>query len=301
MQLTLYRFPFRAMGSPCEVQLYSDDKRYAQRVADKAMADVWRIEARYSRYREDSVLSGINGIAAKGGMIAIDEETAALLNYADTCYQQSDGLFDITSGVLRKAWDFKSQKIPKKAVIKQLLGRVGWDKVQLNAAQISFKRPGMQLDFGGIGKEYAVDRAAAICREHGIEHGLVDLGGDIRIIGPHADGRPWSVGLRHPRKSGALMATVKVYAGAVASSGDYERCIVVKGRRYGHVLNPKTGWPVNGLLGVTVLAEHCVIAGSACTIAMLMESRGKQWLDELGLQHVWMDPQGLVGGQLSQP
>jgi thiamine biosynthesis lipoprotein len=298
MPLALYRFPFRAMGSPCEIQLYSDDKRHAQSVADKAMADVRRIEARYSRYREGSVLSGINRVAAKGGMVAIDEETAALLNYADTCYQQSEGLFDISSGVLRKAWDFKAQKTPKKAVIKQLLSVVGWDKVQLSATQISFKRPGMQLDFGGIGKEYAVDRAAAICKEQGIEHGLVDLGGDIKIIGPHADGRSWSVGLRHPRKPDALLATVKVYAGAVASSGDYERCIVVNGRRYGHVLNPKTGWPVNGLVGVTVLAEHCVIAGSACTIAMLMESNGKQWLEALGLQHIWMDPHGEIGGQL---
>ena len=109
----------------------------------------------------------INRVAARGGVVAIDEETAALLNYADTCYRQSESLFDITSGVLRQAWDFKSQKIPKKAVIKQLLSGVGWDKVQLSATQIRFKRPGMQLDFGGIGKEYAVDRAAAICREHG--------------------------------------------------------------------------------------------------------------------------------------
>jgi len=301
MSLMLYRFPFRAMGSPCEVQLYSDDKRHAQFVADQAMADVWRIEARYSRYREDSVLSGINRAAARGGVVAVDEETAALLNYANTCYQQSEGLFDITSGVLRQAWDFKSQKIPKKAVINKLLSGVGWDKVQLSAAQIRFKCPGMQLDFGGIAKEYAVDRAEAICRKQGIEYGLVDLGGDIKIIGPHADGRPWSVGLRHPRKPGALLATVMVYAGAVATSGDYERCIVVKGQRYSHVLNPKTGWPVNGLVGVTVFAEQCVIAGSACTIAMLMENLGKQWLDELGLQHLWIDMQGEVGGQLCQP
>jgi thiamine biosynthesis lipoprotein len=298
MSLTLYRFPFRAMGSPCEVQLYSDDKRHAQCAADKAMADVWRIEARYSRYREDSVLSGINRVAAKGGVVPIDVETAALLHYADTCYQQSEGLFDITSGVLRQAWDFKAQKIPKKSAINKLLGVVGWDKVQLSVTQIGFKRSGMQLDFGGIGKEYAVDRAAVICKEHGIEHGLVDLGGDIKIIGPHADGRPWSVGLRHPRKPDALLASVNVYAGAVASSGDYERCIEDNGRRYSHVLNPKTGWPVNGLVGVTVLAEQCVIAGSACTIAMLMEQCGKQWLDELGLQHIWMDQQGEVGGQL---
>lgn len=286
------------MGSPCEIQLYSDDQGRAQSVADNAIADVRRIEARYSRYREDSVLSGINRVAAKGGMVAIDEETAALLAYADTCYRQSDGLFDISSGVLGKAWDFKAKKIPKKSVITRLLSVVGWEKIQLSATQIGFKRPGMQLDFGGIAKEYAADRAAFICKSYGIEHGLVDLGGDIKIIGPHADGRPWSVGLRHPRKPDALLASVNVYAGAVASSGDYERCIDVNGRRYSHVLNPKTGWPVNGFLGVTVLAEQCVIAGSACTIAMLMERGGKQWLDELGLQHIWMDPQGQVGGRL---
>ncbi len=95
------------------------------------MADVMRIESRYSRYREDSVLSAINRVAARGGETAIDEETAALLHYADTCYRQSEGLFDITSGVLRKAWDFKAQKIPEKTVIEQLLRVVGWDKVQL--------------------------------------------------------------------------------------------------------------------------------------------------------------------------
>ncbi len=299
MPLKLHRFPFRAMGSPCEIQLYAEDKKRAKCVADEAMADVWRIEARYSRYREDSVLSAINRAAAEGGVIAIDSETAALLNYADTCFQQSHGLFDITSGVLRKAWDFKSQKIPTKAVIKQLLTVVGWDKVQLSTEQIRFSCPGMQLDFGGIGKEYAVDRAATICREQGLTNGLVDLGGDIKIIGPHADGRPWIVGIRHPREPGALLANVNVYAGAVASSGDYERCIVVNGRRYGHVLNPKTGWPVNGLIGVTVLAEHCVLAGSACTIGMLLESKGSQWLEELGLQHIWMDPKGRVGGRLN--
>lgn len=300
MPLILYRFPFRAMGSPCEIQLYSEDQRQAQRTARIAISDVMRIESRYSRYREDSVLSAINRVASRGGETAIDEETAALLHYADTCYRQSEGLFDITSGVLRKAWDFKAKEIPERTVIEQLLRVIGWEKVQLDTSRISFECPGMQLDFGGIGKEYAVDRAAAICREQGIEHGLVDLGGDIKIIGPHADGRPWSVGLRHPRKPGALMATVMVYAGAVASSGDYERCIVVNGQRYSHVLSPKTGWPVAGLAGLSVLAEQCVIAGSACTIAMLMEERGKQWLDELGLQHLWMDSQGRVGGQLRQ-
>ena len=284
------------MGSPCELQIYCTDKRKAQTIADKVISDVLRIEQRYSRYKEESVLSDINRVAEKGGCIAVDEETAALLNYANTCYQQSGGLFDITSGVLRKAWDFKSQTVPKQADIKKLLKTVGWKKVKLTASAISFAMPGMQLDFGGIGKEYAVDRAATICWQHGVRNGLVNLGGDIKVIGPHPDGKPWLVGVSHPRKAGGLLTRLEVYSGAVASSGDYERCIVINGKRYGHVLNPRTGWPVRGLASVTVVAQQCVIAGSACTVAMLMERQGKRWLKRLGLKYLWVDQDGKVGG-----
>ena len=297
MPFSLYHFPFNAMGSPCELKFYAENEVSAKEVADKVIADVQRIEQRYSRYREDSVLSGINRAAEEGGSIAVDDETMALLNYANTCYKQSSGMFDISSGILRKAWDFKTQKIPKKAEIKQLLKSIGWKKIKLGENEISFSVPGMQLDFGGIGKEYAVDRAAAICWQHGIQHGLVNLGGDIKIIGPHIDGKPWMVGISHPRKANELLTRLSLYSGGVASSGDYQRCIEINGTRYSHVLNPKTGWPVRGLASVTVIAEQCVIAGSACTIAMLMEGRGKQWLKKLGVRHIWVDQKGEIGGK----
>lgn len=295
MSFNLYHFPFNAMGSPCELKFYAKDKASANGVADKVISDVKRIEQRYSRYQEESVLSSINRVADKGESIEVDEETMALLNYANTCYQQSAGLFDITSGILRKAWDFKSQAIPEHSEIKQLLKSIGWKKVKLRKQKISFAVPGMQLDFGGIGKEYAVDRAAAICWQNGVKHGLVNLGGDIKIIGPHVDGKPWVVGISHPRKPDELLTSLTLYSGGVASSGDYQRCIEINGKRYSHVLNPRTGWPVRGLSSVTVIADQCVIAGSACTIAMLMESRGKQWLKRLGVKYIWMDQQGKVG------
>ena len=287
------------MGSSCEIQLYAASRNQAKDIANLAIADIHRIEQRYSRYRDDSVLTAINNAAAIAGSIDIDDETIALLNYANTCYQQSDGLFDITSGVLREAWDFKSQIIPQNKKINALLPRIGWNKVAIDDSVLSFSEPGMQLDFGGIGKEYAVDRAAGICLQHGLQHGLVDLGGDIKIIGPHADGRPWSVGIRHPRKSGELMASINVFRGGIASSGDYERCIILNGKRYSHVLNPKTGWPARGLASITVVAEQCVIAGSVTTIAMLKEKQGKRWIKELGLAHLWMDQRGKIGGTLA--
>lgn len=300
MPSTLYRFPFKAMGSPCEIQIYCDENVRAQHIANLVIEEAVRIETKYSRYREDSVLSHINRVASKGGTTAIDEETSALLNYADTCYEQSGGLFDISSGILREAWDFKSKKIPSPATIKKLLSRIGWNKIKFSSKTIEFTISGMQLDFGGIGKEYAVDRAAAICRQQGIEHGLIDMGGDIRVIGPHADGRPWSVGIRHPRRTASLMASIEVYSGAIASSGDYERCIVLNGKRFSHIMNPKTGWPVQGMASVTVVAEQCVVAGSACTITMLMEKKGKKWIKNLGLRHIWMDQNEKIGGNIAK-
>jgi len=297
--MQLYHFPFNAMGSRCEVQLYASNKSVAEHVANLVIQDVKRIEQRYSRYNENSVLSDINRVAEQGGTISIDDETRALLDYADTCYQQSDGLFDITSGILREVWDFKSQKIPSEQAIKSLLPRIGWEKLIISEAAIQFTRPGMQLDFGGIGKEYAVDRAAAICQANGIQHGVVDLGGDIKIIGAHADGRPWSVGIRHPRRPGQLMGSIAVYQGAVASSGDYERNIILRGKRYSHILNPKTGWPVRGLASITVLADQCVVAGSLATMTLLKEKQGKRWIKDLGVSCLWMDDKQRTGGSLS--
>lgn len=298
MPSTLHRHAFRALGSPCEIQLYAEDAARAAQLFELAVADVLRIEQRYSRYREDSVLSAINRMAAHGGSMAIDAETFALLKYADTCHAQSGGLFDITSGVLRQAWRYDEARLPEDSQIAALRRRIGWHRLRFTETALHVDEPGIELDLGGIGKEYAVDRAAAILAGAGVRHGLVDLGGDIHVIGPHADGRAWSVGIRHPREPGQLLTTLSVQRGAVATSGDYARCIVVDGRRLSHILNPQTGWPVRGLATVTVLAPHCVVAGSACTIAMLLEGRGKRWLAKLGLDYLWVDENGRQGGPL---
>ena len=293
-----FALPFTAMGSPCEIKLYADSRSYARQVARDVMQELERLEQRYSRYRDNSYLSEINRVAAKGGEIEVDEETARLLDYARTCYDQSDGLFDITSGLLRKAWDFKSGQLPSPDHIDSLLARIGWDKLQWEAPVLRFPVPGMEIDFGGVVKEFAVDRAAVCCQQAGIQHGLVNLGGDLRVVGPQADGSPWRVGIRHPRNPDAVLHTLELSAGAMASSGDYERCISLNGKRYGHVLNPTTGWPVSTLAAVTVIGDFCVVAGSASTIAMLKEDQGKAWLAELGLPHLWVDTDGNTGGSL---
>lgn len=298
-KLHYYRREFRAMGTPCEIQLFAHSKAEAGHAADAAIADVQRLEALYSRYKTDSFLSAINRAAAAGGSISVDDETASLLDYAVTCYQQSDGLFDITSGILRQAWKFDQNKLPEQTLIDELLVKIGWHKVVWQKPLLTFTIAGMEIDFGGVVKEYAVDRAASICRNLGMQHGVINLGGDINVIGPRDDGSPWRVGIRHPRNKDALLDTLLLYKGALASSGDYERCILIDGVRYGHVLNPKTGWPVKNLAAVSVVGDFCVVAGSASTIAMLKENEGKDWLQDLGLPHLWVDVHGKSGGSIS--
>ncbi|MGV8713011.1 MAG: FAD:protein FMN transferase [Nitrosomonas sp.] len=288
------------MGSPCSIQLYAINSRIGRRVAQVVMDDVHRLEARYSRYRQDSFLSKINRVADRGGAIAVDDETSGLLDYAATCHEQSDGLFDITSGILRRAWDFKSGVIPDQAAIQILLEKIGWHRLHWRRPQLSFPVAGMEIDFGGVVKEYAVDRAASLCWEAGIHHGIVNLGGDIKVIGPHEDGSPWRVAIRHPRQPDGVVKMVLLHSGALASSGDYERCITLNGVRYGHVLNPRTGWPVNYMAAVSVIGEFCVVAGSASTIGMLKEKQGAAWLDSLGLPHLWVNVDGEIGGSLSR-
>jgi thiamine biosynthesis lipoprotein len=297
-RLILLEQAFNAMGSPCEIKLYAKTRSQAEHVASRIIREIERLEARYSRYRPTSLLSEINQAAAVGGSITVDAETAGLLDYADTCYRQSEGLFDVTSGVLRHAWQFKDARLPDASLIASLLQRVGWHRLRWTAPILAFPDPGLELDFGGSVKEYAVDRAAALAWESQIQHGLINLGGDIKIVGPHPDGRPWAIGIQHPRRPGQIIRSLELYRGAMASSGDYERCIVIDDKRYGHVLNPVTGWPVGYLAAVSVVADFCVVAGSAATIAMLKEQSGPSWLAEMGLPHYWISVKGEMGGAL---
>lgn len=287
------------MGCPCEIQLFSISQSQANQIATIAIADVRRLEERYSRYRNDSLLSNINRVAAVGGSITVDHETASLLDYATTCYQQSDGLFDITSGILRRAWCFNEQKLPEQSLIDKLLIHVGWEKLHWHTPALEFPSPGMELDFGGIVKEYAADRAAILCQNAGATHGVINLGGDIKIIGPRADKRPWRIGLGGPNQQDTNHNILMLHQGAVASSGDYERCMTINGIRYSHIINPLTGWPVRHLAAVSVAGDFCVVAGSTSTIAMLKEQDGITWLERMGLPHVWTDVFGNQGGTLS--
>ena len=287
----VYRIGFAAMASECEVMLAAASEHAARAVAGQAIAEVRRIESAYSRYRPDSIVSRINAAAGKSA-IETDEETDALLDYADALHASSGGLFDITSGVLRRAWNFREKRVPAAVELAPLLALTGWDKVERTPGLVRLAVEGMELDFGGFGKEYAADRAAMLLRAAGVRHGYVNLGGDLRVIGPQPDGTPWRIAIRHPRDPDAVAGSIDVHAGALASSGDYERFIEVNGKRYCHVLNPVDGMSVDYWQSVSVVAPVAIAAGSYATVAMLMGAGGLAFLEESGLGFLAVDHAG---------
>jgi FAD:protein FMN transferase len=297
-------FEFSAMASPCSIRIETRDERGATQAAQTAIAEVQRIEMKFSRYRASSVVSKING-AAGGSAVAIDKETAQLLSFAEQLYHLSDGLFDATSGSLRKVWDFKQAALPDRLQLSRGLADIGWEGVHHSAAQCRLARPGMELDFGGFGKEYAADRAASLLKEYGVEHALVNLGGDIHALGchvlPEQAGLAWKVEVQHPRRDKASLAGIDVYGGGMATSGDYERFFELDGQRYCHVLNPRTGWPVSYWQSITVLAPNTTMAGALTTIAMLKEADGLAWLDTQNVAYVAVRHDGVVIENLSPP
>ena len=294
----VHRYAFDAMASRHELHVATPDRAQADRAARAAIADVLRIEAKYTRYRDSSVTSTINRNAG-GDAVAIDAETFALLRYADRCHALSEGRFDLSSGILRRAWDFKRRppRVPTDAEIETLLAQVGWPRVEWDEHSIRLPDTGMELDFGGVGKEYAADRAAAALREHGIAHALVNLAGDVRVIGARPDGAPWRIGIQHPREPGAV-GTIELAEGAVATSGDYERYFEVDGRRYCHLLDARTGRPVTHWQSVSVVANLATLAGSYATLAMLFAADAPAFLAREGAHYLAIAADGTMAANM---
>ena len=293
-----YRRRFRAMGCPCELRFDAGTEEAFSRAVEPCLREIRRFEAKYSRYLPDSVTSGINR-AAGVGAVPIDRETAAILEYVAVCHEQSGGLFDITSGAFRHVWHPHRTTLPSRHELDACAARVGWDKVRYTEREVFLPLAGMELDFGGVVKEYAADAAVVVVRKAGIRHGLINLGGDIRVVGPRGDGRPWPVGIVHPRRPDSAIATLSLAQGALTTSGGYERFVEIEGRRYSHLIDPRTGWPVDGLSSVSVAASQAIVAGSIATVALLQpQADGLDWLERCGTPYLAVDPQLRCYGHL---
>ena len=275
---------FVAMACPCEVLIETLDEAQARRIADIAAQCAWRIERKFSRYRTDNIVHRIN--TANGAPVAVDDETAKLLDFAETLTRLSAGRFDITSGVLRRAWTFDGgDHIPSQSTIDALLRQVGWDQVRWSRPRFQMQ-PQMQIDLGGIGKEYAVDAATGLIEsEFGDISCLVNFGGDVAVRHPRKDRAAWRVGIEAAAAPGSALGLVALRQGGLATSGDSRRFVLVNGRRYSHILDARTGWPVpDAPRSVTVAAGTCTQAGSLSTLAMLQGANARPFLESQRVQ-----------------
>lgn len=281
---------FEAMASDCEVLIEHASAEQALELFEQVMRETWRIEHKFSRYRDDNVVHRIN--ASYGEPLTLDQETSALLDFADQCYQLSAGLFDITSGAYRRIWRFDGgERVPSADQIEQVRAQVGWDRVTWNAPVLSLPG-GMELDLGGLGKEYAVDRALLIAQQFsayaGVGSCLINFGGDLACTGPRSQGGAWVVGVESAKRDATAVASVQLSGGAVATSGDARRFVMHRGKKLPHIINPNTGWPVAGApSAVSVAGANCMQAGMLSTIAMLHGGQARSFLDSQGVQY-WL-------------
>jgi thiamine biosynthesis lipoprotein len=270
----LYTTRFALMGGGAVVEFVDDRGRErADRIARAVENEARRVEFKFSRYRESSVISQINRNAGRTP-VAVDEETEMLVQAALDLARMTSGRFDPTVGALRHAWDFKSGRVPSSDEITALLPFVNSSEVSVRDRTVFLRRPGMEIDLGGVGKEYAVDRVAQLLRAEGIQAAIVNFAGDVQVIGSRKDGRPWKVGVLDPRNRSRCRFAVRPLSGAgIATSGDYERAFVKDGVRYHHILDATTGWPVRGLSSATVVATSAFRAGRYATASFLLGER----------------------------
>ncbi|WP_158305390.1 FAD:protein FMN transferase [Opitutus terrae] len=269
----LRRMTFGALGTHCEIQYDCDDAARGAAFEQAALGWVQAFEAKYSRFRPDSLVSRINA-AAGMSWVEIDADAERLLALCDTLHFLTQGILDPTMLPLIRLWNYKAEQpeLPSDAAVEAAHRLVGWMQVQREPGRIFLPQPGMALDFGGFGKEYAVDVVAQIAIDHGITGVLVDFGHDLRGIGRPPDRPAWHIGLEDPQRPGTHSASMALTQNrGVASSGDYLRRFVIGGRRYGHILDPRTGRPVaNGCRQATVIAGTCLHAGILSTTAFIL-------------------------------
>jgi thiamine biosynthesis lipoprotein len=280
-----WRGRFQAMASPCEILCEVELKTDAEQLASAAATEVWRIEDKFSRYLPDNIVDRIN--TADGRPIDLDTETADLIEFSATLYELSEGRFDITSGILRRVWNFDgSDKLPSAAAVAYILESIGWDRVKWQAPNLQML-PGMQIDLGGVGKEYAVDCAVKILRDTGADSCLVNLGGDLAVTTQPRQREGWKVGIEaldSEYQAADRLLTLQV--GALATSGDARRYLLKDGVRYSHILDPRTGWPVpDAPRSITVAADTCTQAGMLSTFAMLEGKGAEEFLDAQGVRY----------------
>src|SRR5262245_12644347 len=268
------------MGTRVSVELWADDAARGRELVAEIMREYHRIDDAMSTYKPDSEISRVNAHAAEAPM-RISEELFNLVERSLELSVASDGAFDITYDSVGYLYDFRAHQRPTDRQIEEHLGAVDYRHVVLDRAKrtIFFKTQGVRINLGGIAKGYVVEHAAAMLRERGVEHALLNAGGDTRVIGDRR-GQPWIVGIRHPRAADEVVTRLPLVDEAISTSGDYERYFEENGRRYHHIINPATGRPTEGILTVTVIGPDGTLTdGLDTAIFVLGVERGLELIE----------------------
>jgi FAD:protein FMN transferase len=284
------------MGTLVEVTVIAPENK-ANATIEAVFDEFKRIE-NLASFHKPSSLTKLNAQAGNGPM-KTDPELVALIARGLKVAGETDGMFDPTVGPLCLLWGFSGgapPRLPAKSEISKVLTKVGWDRVKLDqrAGTVLLPDHGMALDLGAVAKGYALERSADIIRKSGVSAGLVNAGGDVIAIGEKEPGKPWGIGVRDPRDPDGIIAVAEVANRAVLTSGDYERCFIKDGKRYHHILNPRTGYPVEGVESVTLITPHATSALS-CAVFALGVDKGLKYVESMhGVEALIVDSHGEI-------
>ena len=284
------------MGTRVEVQLWSEDPQAAVEAIDAVMAEMHRTDALMSTYKPESQLSQVNAHAYERP-VQVDADIIDVVQKSLEYSRLSDGVFDVTYASVGYLYDYRKHQHPTDAQIAAALPGVDYRQVLIDpeARTIRFLKPGMRIDLGGIAKGWAVDRGIEILRQRGIQHAMVNAGGDTALLGDRL-GKPWVVGIRDPRKAGAVVARIPLQDEAISTSGDYERYFEENGKRYHHIIVPGTGKSPDAVRSVTVIGANATRTdGLTKTVFILGVERGMAFIRKLGdVEAVIVDRDGQV-------
>lgn len=277
----LYERSFYSMGSTVELKFYSPSEELFHRVVDACVERTKEIDRLFSNYRDDSVLAQVNRNAGVAP-VSVPGEFLGLVRTSIRYSELTEGAFDITIGSLFELWrtETKAGRLPARSRIRDALGCTGFQKIKIDEvkSQVLLDGDCVRLDFGAIGKGYAVDEMVKIARESGITRGLVNFGGNIYAMDPPAGRKSWDVGVRKPGSGNEIISKLDLVKKGVATSGDYERYFEHEGKRYSHIINPKTGWPAEDVTSVVAVSKSATEADVFSTAVSVLGPRGAKML-----------------------
>lgn len=289
----------QAFGKPCHLVVENSTGR-GDELLLLCKEEIIRLESKFSSYDAESIISRINQAAGTGAFIPIDAETRSLFHYVGALWQESKHVFDPTTRLLQNCYDSEGQLLASQEQLRGILSLVGWRNFEINGDGARLTKKGMLIDLNSCIRPYTMDSLRKILLKHGTSNALIEMEQDIATIGKQPDGANWLIGVRIPKGSRAAITRLKLNHKGFAMRGDFEHAVNQDGELFGRALSPVDGQAIPGLLSVAIIADNCLTACSAASVARLKtETAALNWLENLGFPWMAIDRQLKCHGPLS--